>query len=167
VRRPGRRLVQRLGVARQLFETDAGERDTEFVLGIGHGGKHDFVQKVGAGVLCVAVINRSGGAQNIIGGHLATVARQFVTAARSADAMQNSAANERLQHRLEMPWRQAVTRGKRFCGNRLSLRLHCHVNDGGDGEDCFAGKQRHGRIKRRCTRIGLLREVIYYDCCVV
>jgi hypothetical protein len=58
-----------------------------------------------------------------------------------------------LQHRFQMPRWQAVTCSERFCCDRLSLRLHRHVNDGSYREDSFAREQRHAVGERRVTGI--------------
>ena len=166
-RRPAGRLAQRLRVARHVFEIDAGERDAEFVLGAGHGRKHDLVQKIGTGMRLVVVLDRSGGAQNIVGGDAPAVAGEFVAAARAANAFQDSAAHQRLQHGFKMPRRQAMARGESLCGDRLSMRLHRHVDDCGDGKNSFAGKQRHEGEKRRVRGIGSTSAVIYYNTCAV
>ena len=64
--------------------------------------------------------------------------RQFVAAARSADALQNALADQRLQHRLEMPRRQMMTSGQCLSGNRTAPRIERDVDDGCDREDAFA-----------------------------
>ena len=71
------------------------------------------------------------------------VAGELVTAARAADAFEDSVTDQRLQHGFEMPRRQAMPRGKGLCGNRLPERLHRHVDDRGNGKDSFARQQRH------------------------
>ena len=90
--------------------------------GIGHGWQHDLEQKIGAGIGQLVVFDGSGGAQNVIGGNASAVAGKFVAAARSANAAQDSAADKCLQNGFQMPRRQAVTRGKGLCGNRLPMR---------------------------------------------
>ena len=81
--------------------------------GVGHGGQDDLEQKIGAGIGQLVIFDGSGGAQNVIGGNASAVAGELVAAARSANAAQDPAADERLQNGFKVPWRQAVTRGKR------------------------------------------------------
>jgi hypothetical protein len=82
-------------------------------------------------------------AQNIVGRHVPSIACKLVAAARAADALQYSVAHQRLQHGFKMPRWQAVARGECFCGNRVALRLYCHVDNCSNREDSFAGEQRH------------------------
>ena len=108
------------------------------------------------------VIDSSRGTQYVVGGDVAAIARKFVAAARTADAFKDSAANQRLQHRLEMARRQAMARSKALCRNRLTMRLHCNINHSGDSENSFAGKQRHAEEKRLRGKLFDV-EVISYD----
>jgi hypothetical protein len=140
-------LAQGLRIARHVFEIDAGERDAELMLGIGHRRQHDLVQEVGTGVRLIGFIDRTGGAQNIVGGHAPAVAGEFVAAARTADAAQNAATDQSLQNRFEMPRRQAMARGECFCGDWLSTLLHRDINDRGNSENSFARKQWHRALE--------------------
>ena len=133
------------------------------VLGTGHGRQHDLVQEVGTGVRSIGFIDRSGGAQNIVGGHAPAVAREFVAAARAADAAKNAAADQRLQNRFKMPRRQAMARGKSFCGDRLPMLLHRDIDDRGNSENSFAGKQRHRKLETSRQAIDSPAVVIYYE----
>ena len=56
----------------------------------------------------VDLVGGAGRAQNIVGGDAALLARELIAAMRAADALENAVAHQRLQHRLEMPRRQAV-----------------------------------------------------------
>ena len=116
------------------------------LLGIGHRRQHDLVQEIGTGVRSIGFIDRAGGAQNIVCGHVPTVAGKFIAAARTADATQNAATDQRLQNRFEMPWRQAVARGERFCGDRLPTLLHRDIDDRGDSENSLCG----GAVALQC-----------------
>ena len=89
---------------------------------------------------------RAGGAQDVVGGDPAPLARQFVAAARPADALEDAVAHQRLQHRLEMPWRQPVARRQRLSGNRPPARMERDVDDGGNGQNAFAGQKRHEKV---------------------
>ena len=88
-------------------------------------------------------VDGGGSAQDIIGRHLPAFARQRVAAARAADAFEDTVANQSLQHRLEMPRRQAMPLGQRLRRNRALARPQCHVDDGGNSQDSFAREQRH------------------------
>jgi hypothetical protein len=77
--------------------------------------------------------------------------REFVAAARTADAFQNAFAHQRPQHRLKVARRQAVPRRQGFRCNRMSVRLQRDVDDRCNGEDSFSGEQWHeleGNISR-------------------
>jgi hypothetical protein len=87
-----------------------------------------------------------GRAQDIIGRHPPALAGECITAARAADAAQDAVADQRLQHGFEMPRRQAMPRRKLFRGNRMRVRLQCHVDDGSNCQDTFAREQRHVRF---------------------
>jgi len=89
--------------------------------------------------------------------------REFVAAARAADAFENAAANERLQHGLKMPRRQAMPRGQSFCGDWMPGSLHRHVDDCSYGKNSFARKQRHGAGKTSLERNCLTAAVITYN----
>jgi hypothetical protein len=65
-----------------------------------------------------------------------------------------------LQYGFEMSWRQPVTRGKRLCGDRLSLRPHCNINDGRYREDSFAREERHA--KKNVPQRELVRSPLRY-----
>ncbi len=107
-------------------------------------GKHHFFQEIGAADTHLAVfIDRSGGAQDIDGGYTAPLARQLVAAARAADAFEDAVADERLQHRLEMAWRQAVPGRQRLGGYRAAAALKRHVDHSSNRKDSFAREQRH------------------------
>ena len=59
----------------------------------------------------VFLIDRSGRAQDIVGRHMPAITGKFIAASRSANAVQNSASHQCLQHRLKMSWWQTMTRG--------------------------------------------------------
>ncbi len=83
-----------MGITRHIVHIDTGQRDAERGFGIGHGWQDDLEQKIGAGIGQLIIFDGSGGAQNVIGGNAFTVAGKLVTAARSANAAQDSAADE-------------------------------------------------------------------------
>ena len=60
------------------------------------------------------VLDVAGSAQDVVGGDAAPLARQFVAAARAADALQDALADQGLQHRLQMARRQVVAVGQRL-----------------------------------------------------
>ena len=62
------------------------------------------------GVSPLGVVDRAGGAQDFGGGDALALARELVAAARAAHAPEDALVHQRLQHRLEMARRQAVTR---------------------------------------------------------
>jgi hypothetical protein len=51
--------------------------------------------------------------------------------------------DERLQHGLEMPWRQSMAVRERLRGNGLAARMQRHIDDGGDREQTFFREARH------------------------
>ena len=71
------------------------------------------------------------------------LARQFVAAARAADAFEDAVVHQRLQHRLEMARRQLVAGGQGLGRDRPPSAVERDVDDGGDGQKAFAGQQRH------------------------
>src|SRR5207302_10300179 len=84
-----------------------------------------------------------GGAQNIVRRDAALLAGELVAAARPARALEDAVAHQRLQHRLQMPRRQAVARRQRFGRDRPSARVKRDIDDGGDGQGAFALQERH------------------------
>src|SRR4029077_18662031 len=77
-------------------------------------------------------------------------ARQLVAAARAAEASQNSFALQTLEHGFQVSRRQSMARGERFGRNRTSGRLHSHIDDRCNREECFAWEQWHVLEKSRC-----------------
>ena len=136
-------------VTRHIVDIDTGQRDAERCLGAGHGWQDDLEQKIGAGSGSLVIFDGPRGAQNVIGGNAFAVAGKLVTAARSANAAQDSAADECLQNGFQVPRRQAVTCGKGLCGNRLPMLLHRDIDNRGDSENSFAGQQRHREEQTR------------------
>ena len=57
--------------------------------------------------------------------------------------------HQRLQHRLEMPWRQAVARRQGLGRDRTSARVERDIDDGGDRQNAFTGQKRHKDICKR------------------
>jgi hypothetical protein len=45
--------------------------------------------------------------------------------------------HQRLQHRLQMPRRQAVTLGQRFGCDRCPARMNCDIDHGRDRQQTF------------------------------
>src|SRR5262249_54289992 len=92
------------------------------------------VEQSGVGVRrAIDFLRRSGCAHNIVGGNAALLARQLVAAARPTRAFENTVTDQRLQQRLEMPWRQPMAARQRLGGDWASSRVHRDVDDGGDG----------------------------------
>jgi len=152
-----------LRVTRHVFQIDAGERDAEFLFGAGERRKHDLVQQIGAGMRFVVVLDRPRRTQDIVGGDTTPVAGELVATVRTADAFEDAAANQRLQHGFKMPRRQAMPRGQRFCGDWMPGSLHRHVDDCSYGKDSFARKQRHGAGKTSLERNCLTAAIITYN----
>ena len=59
----------------------------------------------------------------VLGRHAVLLAAELVAALRTADALEDAVPDQRLQHRLEMPWRQGMTGGKRL-GRYRSRHRH-------------------------------------------
>ena len=91
----------------------------------------------------VEFVGGAGGAQDIVGGDAALLAGELVAAARPADALEDAVAHQRLQDRLQMPWRQAVARRQRLGCDRSPACIERDVNDGGDCQNAFARQERH------------------------
>jgi hypothetical protein len=53
-----------------------------------------------------------------------------------------------------MARRQAVTSGKRLCGNCWAMRLHGDVNDRSDSKNSFSREESHEWKKRSLRGIG-------------
>src|ERR1700692_3880618 len=102
----------------------------------------------------VGFVDRSRGAQDIVGGHAARYPRTLVAAARAADAFEDSFADQALQHGLQVSRRQVMARRERFCRDWTSWSLHRHIDDGCNCEESFAWEQRHVWEKRRWRGIG-------------
>jgi hypothetical protein len=82
-----------------------------------------FAQELGGDGLRVNLLDRSGGAQNVVGGDPRPLASEFVTAAGSADAAQNPLADQRLQDGLKVARRQTMARRESFCRYGTTLRV--------------------------------------------
>ncbi len=104
----------------------------------------------------VDLVRGAGGAQDLLGCYAAPLAREFVAAARAADALENAMTHQRLQHRLEMPRRKAVARRQGFGGDGPASRVERDVDDGGDRQNAFARQERHDRVR------GKWCSVVYY-----
>ena len=89
------------------------------------------------------LVDQLGGAQDLLGRDIARLACELVAAARAANALEHAFAHQRLQHRLEMTRRQAVSH--RECLRRhgvLSL-VQRDVHHGSDCKDAFTRQERH------------------------
>src|SRR5262245_43726880 len=138
------RFAQRGGGMREILDVDARQRGGEGVLGLPQRRHHHLVEQHGAGERrAVHVVGRAGGTQNIVRRDAALLARELVAAARPARALEDAVAHQCLQHRLEMPRRQAMARRQRFGRDRPPARVERDVDDGGDGQGAFAGQKRH------------------------
>ena len=106
---------------------------------------HHFVEQQG---FCerytVDLVDRTGGAQDVVGRDAALLAGEFVAAARSPDAFEYPVPHERLQDRLQMARRQPVARRQGFGCHRSAPRVERDVDDGGNGQNTFARQERHG-----------------------
>ena len=81
-----------------------------------------------------AIVDRAGGAQDIVGGDAAALARQFIAAARAADALENADAHQRLQDRFEMTGGKRMSCSQRLGRHRPPPAMERDVDDGGDCE---------------------------------
>src|SRR6202012_2079455 len=109
-----------------------------------------------------ALVDGARSAKYVICCNAPPIAGELVAAARTAYATQNSATHQRLQNWFEMSGRQAVTRGKSLCGNRLPMLLHCNIDYRGDSKNAFAGKKRHREKETPRSMIGSSRSLITY-----
>ncbi len=82
-------------MADHVLQIDAAERLSEFLLSGGQNRKHDFDDQLRVRLL-FGCVDRSGGAKNIVCRYAAALARKLITAARTADALEDSIAHERL-----------------------------------------------------------------------
>ena len=128
---------RRSSLTGKVFDIDARQRHAELALGGGHRWQDNPCHKLRAGLGLVIFFNRNGGLQNVVHRHAAAISRQLIAAPRTANAFKDSTADQRLQNGFQMARRQAVARRKRFCGDRLSMLLHCDVNDSSNGQNCF------------------------------
>src|SRR6202158_1098563 len=62
-----RLLIKRLRVADHVFDIDAGQSRAEFALAAAHGRRHYSLYEFRAAVQLVAILDRAGGTQNVIG----------------------------------------------------------------------------------------------------
>ncbi len=74
------------------------------------------------------------------------LAGELIASARTANAFENAVAHESLEHRLEMPRRQAMARSEGLGGDRTAARVEGDVDDGGDGQNAFARQEGHVRL---------------------
>jgi len=81
-------------MADHVLQIDAAERLSEFLLG-GQNRKHDFDDQLRVRLL-FGCVDRSGGAKNIVCRYGAALARKLITAVRTAAALEDSIAHERL-----------------------------------------------------------------------
>src|SRR5262249_62191966 len=84
-----------------------------------------------------------GGAQNVSRADAPPLAPELVAAARTADALEDAGAHQRLQDRLEMARRKRIARRKSLGRYRTPLRVDGDVEDSRNGEEAFARQQRH------------------------
>src|SRR5262249_7031307 len=113
-------LRRRLRLAREILDIDLAECGEERALSLLQHGHHDVVeQRRSHGGLDLRVIGGAGRAQDFLGGDAASLAREFVAAARSAHTAEDALMDQGLQDRLEMTRRQAVARGERLGRNGL------------------------------------------------
>ena len=116
-------------MADHVLQIDAAERLSEFLLGGGQNRKHDFDDQLRVR-LHFGCVDRSGGAKNIVCRYGAALARKLITAVRTAAALEDSIAHERLLHRFQMPRRQAMVRCESLGGYRPPFLLQRHINVG-------------------------------------
>ena len=136
-------VAQRLGLAHQFVEADPAQRRRERPLGLADRRHHHVVQQGGAGGRIAGVLDGAGGAQDVVGGDAAPLARELVAAARPADALEDADPDQGLQHRLQMTGGQGMAGGQRLRGYRTAPAMKRDVDDGSNREKSLAGKQRH------------------------
>ena len=118
-----RGFAQRSGGTREILDIDACKRCREGMLGLSQCGHHHLAKQRGVGEWrSVDLLGCAGCAQNIVGGDAALLARQLVAAARPSCTLENAVPHQRLQHRLEMPRRQAMARRQCFSRDWPSAR---------------------------------------------
>ena len=102
-------VVVRGGGMGEIFDIDARQCGAEGMLRLSQRGHYDFAEQGGVGNgLSIHLFGRPGCAHDIVGGDAALLARKLVTAARPSRSLKNAVAHQCLQHRLEMPRRQAM-----------------------------------------------------------
>ena len=97
-----RHLLHRFRAARQIFDVDAPERGRKGLLGLRQC-RHDHLaeQRRPRSSGSPHLLDRTGGAQDIVGGECDLLARELIAAARPAHALEDAVPHERLQHRLQ------------------------------------------------------------------
>ncbi len=61
------------------------------------------------------IIDRTGRAQYVVRRHAPRLSREFIAAARPANTFQYPVTHQRLQYRLQMPWRHAMAGREGLC----------------------------------------------------
>src|SRR6266699_124452 len=83
----------------------------------------------------------------------ALLARQLVAAARPSCTFENAVPHQRLQHRLEMPRRQAMARRQCFSRDWPSARVESDIADGGDSQGALARQQHNVPDEKRVPKL--------------
>src|SRR6202030_2757511 len=97
---------------------DAAERLRQRLFGMGDRRQHDIDDEGRIRLYRWALVDQFGRTQDLLGGDLARLGGKLVAAAGTADPLENPVAHQRLQHRLEVAWRQPVTDSERLRRDR-------------------------------------------------
>lgn len=84
-------------------------------------------------------IKFSDSVKNIADADMFGLARQLITAARTARAFQDAVVDERLKHRLQMAGREVMALGQTFCGDGPVVSMQGDIDDSPDCEKALSG----------------------------
>src|SRR5262249_57249799 len=85
----------------------------------------------------------AGCAHNVVGSDASLLPRKLIAPARPSRSPENAVAHQRLQHRLEVSWRQTMATGQCLGRNGTTARVERDVDNGGNGQGAFVRQKRH------------------------
>lgn len=132
-------LFQRFGAPDHVVNIDAAKRDGERAFGFRQRRADDIINQGGAGQgQLFDLFRHYRRSKNVIRSDAVTLASERVSAVRSTDSFQDSIADKRLQHWLEVSWWQAVACGQRLGRHRARIGIDGNIDDRSNGEDALA-----------------------------
>ena len=131
--------------ARDVVEAEARQRNSKGPLRVRERGKHGLFEDAGSGGVIVVAVDGVGCAQNLGNADALAFARELITAARAAHAVEDAGMHQRLQHRLEMACRQVVARGELARRDGTFAPMQRNVDHSRNREQTFARREMTSR----------------------